>query len=674
MQCPSWTPRRTRDSTNMPRVGNVLLACAVWLVGFNGLVSAVESPRAPTDPYFLSPPGFIPDDNAPHHVEDRGELEFTLRSIYHHGVSKHPNLHRYMDIPANAQVRVADEDSNSHIVVPQSLRARTTSSSIERLADRNRSRIDGLLDHALAYGQAASLPSSAWTTDEVIGPDISDKSTVITLAWAAANAYVQERLKDPWHEIGGGFNTSDDFGWEGDGLRGHIFATKDNSTIVIGLKGTSTAILLEDETSERDKENDNLFGSCCCAQGGNLMWTPVCDCMTDTFTCNQTCLVKQLRRKSRYYLAAQELYHNVTERYPNSEIWLTGHSLGGVVSTLLGLTYGLPVVTFEAYPDAMAASRLGLPTPPGYHAGAHQSRTDVGIHHFGHTADPVFVGQCHGPFSPCSLTGYALESACHTGKKCAYDTVNDLNWRSSVRWHSIIGVIKDVLMAYDTAANCTTHLDCVDCFAWKFFESNGTETTTSSTSRPTSTYTRTRTETCKTPGWWGCLDETTTFKKTTTTSTSTSTTSTCKTPGWFGCKDPTTTKSTTTITKSSARHGPAITTVTTTTTTTPTSSTTCETPGWLGRCRDSTTSPSTTPKPSSPPSKPTPTATKPPTGCASRKWFGLVCADPTSTTSLSTPSPSRLPTTRRKVCARRHWYGLCKEWRWEEVIDPKSDL
>ena len=160
----------------------------------------------------------------------------------------------------------------------------------------------------------------------------------------AADAYVKTVGEGEWEDPNQGFNYSQSFGWEADSLRGHIFADEGNSTIVIGLKGTSPAVFDVDQTTTNDKENDNLFFSCCCAQGGQYFWRQVCDCSSSTYTCNQTCLVKALRKENRYYRAAIELYTNVTALYPKSEIWLVGHSLGG---------------------EALAASRLGLPSPPG---------------------------------------------------------------------------------------------------------------------------------------------------------------------------------------------------------------------------------------------------------------------------------------------------------------------
>ena len=48
---------------------------------------------------------------------------------------------------------------------------------------------------------------------------------------------------------------------------------------------------------------------------------------------------------------------------PQSNIWVIGHSLGGALASLVGITFGLPVVTFEAPGERMAATRLHLPSP-----------------------------------------------------------------------------------------------------------------------------------------------------------------------------------------------------------------------------------------------------------------------------------------------------------------------
>lgn len=575
-----------------------------------------------------------------------------------------------MDILKGARLQVISDDGMTVESAPRVLRARAASMNIERLADRRRSRIDDILAHAAIHGESLTVPASAWTVDSIAGPNVSDHETVLSFARMSANAYVPERGTGDWNEVGTGFNYTDDFGWEADGLRGHIFADETNGTIVIGLKGTSPAVFDGSDTTGNDKLNDNLFGSCCCGQGGQYLWKQVCDCMTSTYTCNNTCLVKSLREKSHYYWAVRDLYHNVTERYPNSDVWITGHSLGGVVSSLLGLTYGLPTVTFEAYPDALAASRLGLPVPPGYRIGSHHSRANLGIYHFGHTADPIYMGSCNAASSFCTLAGYAFQGLCHTGQTCVFDTVGDFGWRVGIGTHKISNVIRDVLMKYETMPKCETDVECQDCFNWKFFKSNGSETTTSSkrTSTSTRASTSTRTETCKTPGWWGCLDEskTATATTTSTTSTSSSSTSTCKTPGWFGCNDPTTTTSSTKASTPSAAPVPTVTSSPATSTSSVTRTTTCETPGWFG-CNDPT---SMSARPSSTATHSTPTATRTTTSrCTSKEWFGLICVDPSPTT----PQPPRsgqtkIPQSPRK-CAHRSWYGACKEWTRGAKVD-----
>ena len=430
-------------------------------VRFSRISSGAPEVRASAYSYVQS--GLAPLPSWTDHVQ-------TLRHIYHHGSHDYPHLHRYLDIPPeHSRLEVTLDDGVSKEAAPAELHAKAISTNIQRMTDRSRSDVDRLLQYAALHGEAVSLPSSAWAVDTISGPNHTDKSTVLSLARMAANAYVTEPWTGDWEDVRGGFNYTDDFGWESDGLRGHIFADETNKTVVIGLKGTSMAVFDGAETTGHDKLNDNLFGSCCCGQGGQFLWKHVCDCMTDTYTCNSTCLVKSLAQKSHYYFAARDLYHNVTERYPGADVWMSGHSLGGVVSTLLGLTYGMPVMTFEAFPDAMAASRLGLPTPPGYHVGAHASRPDVAVHHYGHTADPVFMGTCNAASSLCTLAGYAFQGVCHTGKTCIYDTVQDLGWRVGVGTHRILSVIRDVLEKYDAVPACEEDVECTDCFNWKFF-------------------------------------------------------------------------------------------------------------------------------------------------------------------------------------------------------------
>lgn len=576
--------------------------------------------------------------------------QFSLRHIFHHGTHKHPNLHRKKDVHKEAPLYVLSESGEKELIT--SLPALSRFSDIQRLKDRRPSSVDPMVAAAREQDEVWALSPSAWTVDSVAGPNVTDKETVVSLALMAANAYIELRHTEDWEDVKHGFNTSTDFGWEGDGLRGHIFADENNSTVVIGLKGTSPAVFDGAETTTNDKINDNLFASCCCAQQGQWSWRQVCDCASGTYSCNNTCVSMAIREESRYYQAVRNLYSNVTELYPKSQVWVTGHSLGGAVSSLLGMTYGLPTVTFEAVPDALAASRLGLPPPPGSDPGYPQTRHLTGSFHFGHTADPIFMGTCNGATSTCSFAGYAMESVCHTGKRCVYDVVADKGWRVGIGTHKIRSVIRDVIRAYDAVPECVPDLECKDCYNWKYYESNGTERTTTSTTSTTSK-TMTRTATCATPGWWGCLDESTTTSTTTTSLIITTiTTTTCLTPGWFGCRDTST--------------------VSTTITSTLVPTTTCEHPGYFGGCNNPTTTTTT--------AEPTPTCKTP----------GVIygCRDTTTTSATTTLShpitsapalptnsagPTPVPTDasikKHYHCAEKGWLGWCKMWEWRELFD-----
>ena len=517
------------------------------------------------------------------------EHKFTLRHVFHCGTHLYPDLQRRLDVkPTDAKRAVVARDGEDIEDAVGPYLVQSSRLTIQRLSNRRIADVEPLLSAARLHGSPPTLPDSAWTYDAIPGPNATDRDTVINFALMAANAYDKTTDNPEWEDSRPPFNLSSSFGWEGDGLRGHVFADETNSTIVLSLKGTSPAVFDGAETTTNDKENDNLFFSCCCGQGGQYLWLKVCDCMSSTYTCNETCIKKALKKKNRYYQASIELYGNVTELYPNANVWLTGHSLGGSVVSLLGLTFGLPVITFQAPGDALPASRLGLPAPPGYQPNFHQARQYTGAYHFGHTADPIFMGTCNSATSACTLGFYAMQSQCHTGHRCVWDVVEDKKWRVSVTTHKIRGAIKDVYRAYDTLPKCELDTECQDCALWKYFHSNGSETTTSTSSSSTAT-SRTRTETCKTPGWWGCLDESTTTSGTTTTTlTTTLTASTCKSYGWFGqCLDPITSTTTITTPLPPASITPTASSEETRRHQTVTS--TCHTPGFFWGCRDRTT-------------------------------------------------------------------------------------
>ncbi|EKM78636.1 hypothetical protein AGABI1DRAFT_41055 [Agaricus bisporus var. burnettii JB137-S8] len=282
--------------------------------------------------------------------------------------------------------------------------------------------------------QSASLD---WKEDVVLGPDVQSRETLLSLAKMTNNAYLNDG-EAGWYELGKNWTVSYPFGWEppyDDGFRGHVFATPDNSTVVVSIKGTSAGIFGGGgPTARKDKLNDNLLFSCCCARI-DWTWTTVCDCYRGGYKCDLDCVEAALIEESLFYPIGTNLYNNLTYMYPESTIWVTGHSLGGALASLIGVTFGAPAVTFESPGEKMAARRLHLPSPPSLHH----------VTHVFHTADPIAMGTCNGVLSSCSLGGYAMESRCHLGKTIVYDTVSNLSWSVDIRKHGIVPVIEQVL-------------------------------------------------------------------------------------------------------------------------------------------------------------------------------------------------------------------------------------
>ena len=132
-------------------------------------------------------------------------------------------------------------DDDGQVILAEAssrLRVRAETLSIQRLADRSQANIDRILDAGRARGSPLALDASAWTVDEVAGPNVTDKETVLSFARMAANAYITDDDGTEWEDVGRGFNYTEHFGWLNDGLRGHIFADSENKTVVIAMKGT----------------------------------------------------------------------------------------------------------------------------------------------------------------------------------------------------------------------------------------------------------------------------------------------------------------------------------------------------------------------------------------------------------------------------------------------------
>lgn len=293
-------------------------------------------------------------------------------------------------------------------------------------------------------------------------PNITDKQTVVNLAKMTSDAYIFDPGESGWLNTSLGFNFTSRFGWSEEGLRGHVFTTEDNSTVVVSFKGTT--IDPRDKLSGRDRINDNKLFSCCCGAQNPWRYAPVCNCSTGFNQCDSNCLTSVLLQNDTYYDAALYMFNEFQSRYPGAAFWTTGHSLGGSLASLIGMTLNIPAVTFEAPPERLPAQRMGLiPAPTTERHTAY---------HFGNTGDPIYMGECNGLLSACAIWGFVFDSKCSTGSRCEYDTRKDKGWSSNVGNHRINYVIENVLQAYDSVPKCEAQAGCVDCADWNFSESS----------------------------------------------------------------------------------------------------------------------------------------------------------------------------------------------------------
>lgn len=276
-----------------------------------------------------------------------------------------------------------------------------------------------------------------------------------------SDSYLFDPREPGWLNTSLGYNFTSRFGWNDSGIRGHVFTTADYGNVVVAFKGTT--IDPRDKLSSRDRLNDNTLFSCCCGAYNPYGYGPVCNCTNGRYQCDATCLTSALLQNDTYYDAAMLIVEEFRSRYPEATFWLVGHSLGGALASLVGLTLDIPSISYEAPPERLPAERMGLLAPNNT---TRNKRATA--HHFGNSADPIYVGSCNGFFSLCSFWGFNFESKCHSGRRCTYDTVKDKGWRVNINNHRINYVIENVLEVYDEVPECVEDFDCRDCLDWKF--------------------------------------------------------------------------------------------------------------------------------------------------------------------------------------------------------------
>jgi lipase ATG15 len=279
-----------------------------------------------------------------------------------------------------------------------------------------------------------------------------------------------------------------------DSVKAYMFSNEDYSTNVISIKGTSLYWYssMNDEdyklkstvnvdrvfgkgTGYNDKYNDNLFLSCCFYKeskffsdikcndtlnvGGQGSLVPYDKLIDDVFEekkeCSKRCYKRSLDFELNYFNIGKQIVELIKKeiQFDTTNIIFTGHSLGGVLATMLGIYYNKPVVTFETPGEKHYIEMTELFS---------LNRQFDQIYHFGHDADPIFTGNCG---YTCSMIGYSIDTKCHIGKTCTYKAKEKMGLTESILNHRIDYVINKIIgPKWDSDfPECITNDDCEEC-------------------------------------------------------------------------------------------------------------------------------------------------------------------------------------------------------------------
>ncbi|GME91334.1 unnamed protein product [Ambrosiozyma monospora] len=229
-----------------------------------------------TGSFHTNQPVSITDNDTTVHESDVVPFpnkSFHIKHIFHN--SQIHKVHKRLDItpefhqklmmqssfePLNAEdlELFADESPFSH-----SFKLKSVKSETIRMANRDPDFVESYLNYALEVGQQEiSKVNLDWQRDQISIPDIKDPETILSLGIMSLDAYFHFPDDAEWQDVGLNYNSSDSFGWLNSGVRGHVFVTDDNSTVVIAFKGTSAGGPDSDDSEdlvEHDKTNDNLL-------------------------------------------------------------------------------------------------------------------------------------------------------------------------------------------------------------------------------------------------------------------------------------------------------------------------------------------------------------------------------------------------------------------------------
>ena len=122
--------------------------------------------------------------------------------------------------------------------------------------------------------------------------------------------------------------------------------------------------------------------------------------------------------------------------FDNSNVYFTGHSLGGLLASLLAVQYNKQAIIFHSPGDKHYFDLIGL-----------DIEKDSRIYHFAHNADSLVHGHCG---NLCWAFGYNIETKCHIGHNCIFDAKKKLGLTDSITTHRLEYLINTILPHWET--------------------------------------------------------------------------------------------------------------------------------------------------------------------------------------------------------------------------------
>jgi lipase ATG15 len=233
-------------------------------------------------------------------------------------------------------------------------------------------------------------------------------------------------------------------------IKAYLFSNSDMTVNVIGIKGTTVDL---SEVGRNDKRADNIIFSCCYKKAHAL---DSCNTTWYQDSCNTTWYQDYVTQEDSYYNVMSNIVEMLRKSidFDKSFVMFTGHSLGGALATLMGVKYNKPVVTFETPGERNFLEKSGLISDV-------YERHD--IYHYGHNADIIFTGKCNGLASLCRLAGYIIETTCHVGYVCEYDSKHVLGIPETLYTHKISYVIDNIITRWNKTLPKCEMRTCEEC-------------------------------------------------------------------------------------------------------------------------------------------------------------------------------------------------------------------